>query len=527
MLALLVERRKADGAHVGWYCTKSRQFVGDVSFTDCMEEPSGKREESMCFKLEGEGFYGLDELERNPRYARYDNKPAQLYRFIIRLYTQFSAKHINHKLALVELSGNAPVREIRLPGLPYLLPTLVSGDVVEQGFSNPDKQDLIKAYLGQDEVLDRHVRLFEGDTPDSIPDFSDTLFLCQAILSTWTNQRADVVAYVNSPVFDDVVKAVAEARRTAFDESPKARQGYRLHHELPRDISDPEILDQSQALHAFLVEKTRDALAGFKDQVPMSLDALSSCSPLRDFLRLWQYESLDCRAAWWVEREARRIFKGTESPLANMAFRLLCRVADNVEDRKQAFTALNRLDLADEEKALIKEAPSDAPVDVAGLRDKIEGLWKIKDHGWRTDTSSPWLIGRDQAVRCLVIGEQLANRLLGSPLGFSYAAYDYHNGIAQMCWSHSGRLDEDRTEARNLVDGLIELRQLEMHVAGAKRGDFVGTGRRVASEEGVLVAGHTVRRAFTLEIQGANLRQVDRVMNRILQAAEISTTVLK
>lgn len=540
LLAMLIERRLAGGGQLVWYHPKQKKLVAPLNLQAQLAESSAIYDTSMCFKLEGEGFFALEELEGSSRYAAYMKPKAPLYRYLVRLYTNACRKHHKEGLALVEMDDGEPVRELRLPGCRQITTFNQVGDIVEQGLGDPVKRDLIQGYIG--DRRGNRVYLF-ADVDGKAPAFDDTLFLCRVILSTWTNQRADVVAFVNSAIFTDVVEAIWKARRGAFSDKkfPAAAKAYLYQHRLGR-ATVTEIEEASRQLHQLLVKRTQEAIDRYEgpgQAEQTRLSGLAACSahlkatalrnPLhpRDFIRLWQYESLDCRAAWWIEREARRHFVGKaqhiDSPMVNMAFRLLCRVADNVEDRKNAFKMLNDLDLANTEKSATKRKSSHTVKDIEGLKKLLEGLNDAegKDQGWSTHPRSPWLTGRDQTVRCCVIGEQLRNRLDGSPLTFSYAAYDLHDGVAQMCWSHAGQLFEDSTMSRNLVEVLVEEREFDLEQDN-DRDRFIGQGLKVHLEDGCLVAAHTVRRAFTLEIRGEDQGDVDQVMDKIIRAADIT-----
>ncbi len=536
MLALLVERRLNDSAELAWYDVDSEAQAMPLDLAQYRAESEATTDDSLCFSLAGEGAFALDELERSPRYAGHIVPKAPWYRFLYRLYADACAKH-HSGLALVELKDGHPSREVRLPGCPHLLLFANSGDVVEQGFASEELRELVEGYIG-DTSADP-VGLF-ADFDGETPNFDHTLFLCRAILSTWTNKREDVVSFVNSSTFETVVKAVWDARRGAFsdDEFPLAATGYLLQHRLGLSTND-QIEEASKQLYLFLHKKTKDAIELYREPLEerhscpglasyssrITTNTLMATGHPRDFIRLWQYESLDCRAAWWVEREARRLFveehSQEDTPMINMAFRLLSRVAENVSDRKIAFDTLNDLDLANQAKSQFKSGSFSSIVGVRGLMSLLEDLDEIDDKGWVEHPRSAWLTGRDQTVRCCVIGAQLRNRLDGNPLTFSYAAYDLHDGVAQMCWSHAGQLFEDRSMARNLVDELIEQRDMGL-ADDHNRQRFIGQGLKVNLDDGCLVAAHTVRRAFTLEIRGADRNRVDRVMRRILMAADIT-----
>ena len=572
-LANQIERRLADGATLEVYSRDRQQTkalglnkllwpkAGEVMSDEVAPADSDGAQSddkaltevtTKAFRIDRETACAIKELAA---YSRYEGcSRSDLYRYVARLYKQACTWRHSGSV-IVETQSGLAVRELRLPGFEYFLKDLRASDQVRRQFDTAEGRSIVENYIG---LGQSHGCLFGEESGKS------GLFLAQAILSTWSNDRPDVLAFVNSAVFEEVFTSINYARCTAFTDDEHALLGYRLQNEDLPEYSVDQIECASKALHRYLVERTQEKLSEYElhDAKHYSEAAISlihgsnrqSASKalktlfeqeqqeLRDFLRLWQYESLDCRAAWWVERLARETYSGPITALVDFAFRLLARIANNIEDRKQAFEVLNAIDLDDKRKGtqgfddagdavggqsdpdVLAVLDRQLPIrSVSGLKTVVAGLCQDNEFGWQKDSIRPWLIGRDQPVRCALVGEQLRNRLNHGDLRFSYEAYDCHDGIVGRCWLEAETPISEVVRIRNLVDQLVEIRE---QVSSSERADLSGTGIRLHGPEGQVLVLNTLRRVCSLGVAGKDSRAVNRSMNRMAAFADVKAMAL-
>lgn len=547
---------------------------------------------TKAWPIEGEIEESYIHLSGYPRYHKIHF--SQMMRFVIRVYLAFD-DHATKGRALVSLDANKVPREIRIQGHKHRLSRVGQSDVWQRQFIDDDGKRLLALYTGVEDRTnkDKGVTgcIFGENAQEDTQDASG-LFLAQSVVVLWYDQSADVIAFVNSETFRSIYDHMRAARHELFNEGdPKlAEQARKAARRLERIDSGyyrknkrnlrQELMDIHEYFTGHLDKALEDSkledavkqpsVAGKKSKISAtvlnafaellkrpsnspifdsdsdkrrgsyghSLETFKQAysvgnkSALRDLVRLWHYETLDCRVAWWTERQAVTTFKANggriSSPLVADCFRILARVADNFTDKQRVFRYLHELDLDIRESKQRKTnddnrydwIPVNQCQDLIPLRDSL-----VKSNDEEKYERQPFLIGRDQWMRNVLINEKINNELKSRGLKFSYAAYEINEGVVRKCWSSGPDLEalylsnlieeEDVNDVENMVDNMIDYQlgagsfEERMHWAGKTIG-------LPLMSDGCAIVCHTLRRVCSLVITGDNVLAHD-AMERIVE----------
>jgi len=556
--------------------THSQQFnqydgVNQV-MGDALDEgflPTEKAKLERCpkvFTLDPESMCELNELRGMPRFQ--GATQSTICRYSMLLYAKlFTARCAGNAFVTVDPVTNLITSELRVPGFPPST-DIKFRELWQFRINTVEGQSCIGRYIerpGNDHSL------WGG------MDGEDRLFVAQSIVAVWFGEGRDVLEFINGPAFSKLLDSIYWAHHHAFDDAEYVMGLEEVRAEINEkfDVTAPDrakdmlnefdvlgvsrrqikqsfvgltayfwaytkaYLKRAEALNEPITMKsfnewwfgelelndrfmpvTQIDKATKEDQEEVDENREHSpfeLSDLADLIRLWKYESLDCRVHFWIERAARKHYMkagGKITPLVDMTFRLLSRSASNMATRAQSFERLIEIDIDDQHN---NRYDQDTVRDVHSLAQVIEGMNASNQFGWQAHR--PWTSGRDQVVRDRLICEKLRDRVSGRSLTFGYCAFDYQDGVESKCWLADGSDRIDQLEGvRKCVTTMAMMRQGESEESRYK---LSGRGISIRLDDGYLVVAHTHRRLFALSIQGDDLTVAQERLQSILGVAGV------
>lgn len=489
-----IKRAEAAGGRVHTGSSDEKEYL---SLDESHPPPVGQSPIARSLQLDKKSKSVLNEIASDPEHplGKKIGKSGRV-RAILNIYLQLSIPAKAGLPWFVEYGNRR--EELRIPGFRYHQPLRSPRRRWIREFESPDGKHLLKSYaeIGGFQWI--------GEPSDErVSD--DTLFVAQTIMVAWYNNSRLVQDFIETRPFARVVSKICKVRRTVFRDDQEARVAY----DLLQKNSEVLSTDGFVHLNRYFGKNTLDTLRALEEQDGGSTDVslmtrlLRCAQPLmndgvldpRSLVKLWRYESLDCRAAYWVKRLAKRDYDGELSPLVNMAFRLLARAPDNLGNRQRAFERLNSIDREGRANHAGRNQLSDPSP--ASLDERIDYLSKTDDWGWKENR--PWIFSLDQQVRHVLLETKLNSLLTDRALKFSYAAYSVSDGVPVVAWSDGDPSVERCALARVLVNRAVSERQCENEDERnrlSRRGILV----KIPQKNGYLLVAHTLKRVYALLI---------------------------
>jgi len=463
-----------------------------------------------------------------------------------------------HKTGFLGVTdGTRLIREIRLPGYPHR--NKAHGAKEHKSRSGKPIANLVSEYIDSGDF-----NLFGSSKSD------DRLSLCALIARHWFGHSQWVNEFVLSKNFERLVSAVNYVRTDlaaalreqneidldsgGVDKLDELREAITLMGHLDPSKSTRQTVEGIESLDkallglapSWLMETIEDCDANPSDDNASLLKRVcnrelnkhdwSKLHKIRArgrtshfFGQMLSYESVDCRLGHCSEvaiNTALRRRNQFEPIVASVGrsrlkslVRLLSRISNNMYQRGLAFGHLNGIDLVD----LRGSHGSRRLGDKEQSQDLAESLHFQLNLDW--SEKRPWLAGRDQQVRELLIRESLRNLLLGRDLDLAYIAFDESsNGRISQSWNDMGERLSRCSQVESLIEAHYSLRKTER-----SRYILSGYGVHFSVQDGWIAVAHTHRRLFALGVfsKGTNTGSAWSCLDTINNGAGIRTRLVE